>query len=619
MAKRDSKSLFEGPRRLRTLLVLCGLAFLAVVCRLFTLQVIHHEEYAQFARDNQLQRERIQGPRGLLRDRYGQVIIDNALNFQVTEQWRKRDDVLATVRRLSSYIPIDTTHAMARFDAWQKRYGRIAFPLFPDADKFVISYVRENWMDYPELKVETHLRRRYPGKDVAAHVFGYVGEVTPDEVLASNGQYVPGDLVGKAGLERVYEEKLKGIPGQRAIEVNASGQSLGEVSEWSTTPVPGHDLHLAMDFQMQVFLDSLLATRPNPSAAVVLDVENGGIIAASSHPSYDPNEFALGVSSEMMNDLLHDPTKPLFNRISQARYAPASTFKILVTLAVLENQLVDPNRVLVYCDGETRFGNRVFKCWKYPEGHGNMDLLSAIIGSCDVYFYKIGQMLDVDALASVAQAFGFDKKTGIDLPIEVAGNVPTRRYYDKLHGKGRWTQGLMINNCIGQGEYLATVLHVARVAAAVANGGWLVTPHFVESIEGDAPIEHPRTKIEGLDDGNLAFLRRAMLGVVETPGGTAYWTRLPNIQVAGKTGTAQNPHGDDHSWYMCYAPADNPKIAMAFIVENAGHGSEIAAPMARDFIREYFRPTRLLQGPPVQAVAKPVKKPVAMAGVGGGD
>ena len=618
MAKRDGKSLYEGPRRLRTLLVLCTVAFVAVVCRLFTLQVIHHDEYAQFARDNQLQRERLQGPRGLLRDRYGQVIIDNALNFQVTMQWRKRDDVLATVRKLSPYIPIDSTHAMARFDAWQKRYGRIAFPLFPDADKFIISYVRENWMEFPELKVEQHLRRRYPGKDVAAHVLGYVGEVTPDEVLSSSGQFVPGDLIGKAGLERQYEDKLHGIAGQRAIEVTASGQSLGEVTEWSTTPIPGHDLHLAMDFAMQVYLDSLLATRPNPSAAVVLDVENGGIIAASSHPAYDPNEFALGVSASMMADLLHDPTKPLFNRISQARYAPASTFKIVVTLATLENQLVDPNRVLVYCDGQTRFGNRIFKCWK-PEGHGNMDLMSAIVNSCDVYFYKIGAMLDVDALASTAQAFGFDKKTGIDLPIEVAGNVPTRKYYDKQHGKGRWTQGLMINNAIGQGEYLTTVLHVARVAAAVGNGGWLVTPHFVESVEGDAPLPHPRTKVEGLDGNALSFLRRAMLGVVETPGGTAYWTRLPNIQVAGKTGTAQNPHGEDHSWYMCYAPADNPKIALAVIVENAGHGSEIAAPISRDFIREYFRPGRLMQGPKVETTATdPKGKPVAIAGMGSG-
>lgn len=567
-----------------------------MVVRLFSLQVIHHQEYAQFARDNQLQRERIQGPRGFLRDRYGQVVVDNVLNFQVTMQWRKREDVLLTVRHLAAYIPIDSTRAMARFDAWQKRYGRVAFPLIPDADKFVISFVRENWSDYPHLKVESRLRRRYPPRGIAAHVLGYVGEVATDEVAGSEGIYVPGDMIGKAGLERVYEDNLRGIPGQRAIEVTASGQSLGEVSQWSITPLPGHDLHLAMDFDMQQYLDSLLATHPNPAAAVVLDIDDGGVIAAASRPPYDSNEFALGVSSSMMSEMLRDPTKPLFNRISQARYAPASTFKLVVALAALENQLVDPNRVLAYCDGTHRFGNRIFRCWK-PEGHGGMDMMSGIINSCDVYFYRLGEMMDVDALAAVAESFGFDKRTGIDLAIEVTGNVPTRKYYDKRLGKGRWTQGLMINNVIGQGEYLATVLHVARLAAAIGNGGWLVRPHFVDHIDGEPVPAHDRERVPGLDGNVLAFLRRAMLGVVETPGGTAYWTRLSDIKVAGKTGTAQNPHGDDHSWYMAYAPADNPKIALAVIVENAGHGSEIAAPIARDFIREYFRPGRLMQGP----------------------
>jgi penicillin-binding protein 2 len=290
----------------------------------------------------------------------------------------------------------------------------------------------------------------------------------------------------------------------------------------------------------------------------------------------------------------------------------------VVTLAALEKQLVDPGRVLAYCDGTYRFGNRVFRCWK-PEGHGGMDMLNAVIHSCDVYFYRLGEMLDVDALAAAAESFGFDKKTGIDLPIEVAGNVPSRKYYDKRHGKGRWTQGLMLNNSIGQGEYLGTVLHVARVAAAVGNGGWLVTPHFVDHIDGEAVPEHPRTRVNFLEGEALTFMRRAMTGVVETPGGTAFWTKLPNIRVGGKTGTAQNPHGEDHSWYMAYAPADDPQIALAIIVENAGHGSEFAAPMVRDFIREYFRPGRLMQGPPVQAQGPSgVKKPVALAGMGSG-
>lgn len=612
MAKRDSRSLVDGPSRLRTLLILTALGFVVVIARLFTLQVIQHEQYVQFARDNQLERERIQGPRGFLRDRHGAIMVDNVLNFQVVMQWRNRDDVLDTVRRISAWLPVDTTRAMARFDAWQKRYGHTSFPLFPDADKFVISFVRENWRDYPDLKVESRLRRRYPSDGVAAHVFGYVGEVTTEDVENSQGAFVPGDFVGKAGIERRYEDRLRGIPGQRAVEVTASGQSLGEVPELSTMPVPGRDLHLAMDYHMQLYLDSLLTAKGYSAAAVVIDVNDGGIIAATSHPMYDSNEFAAGVSSTMMTDLLRDPTKPMFNRISQARYPPASTFKIVVAFAVLQNRLVDPARVLAYCDGTHRFGNRVFKCWK-EEGHGGMDLMSAIVNSCDVYFYRIGEMMDVDMLAAAAEAFGFDDRTGLDLPIEVAGNVPTRRYYDKRLGKGRWTQGLMLNNVLGQGEYLATVLHVARMSAAVANGGWLVEPHFVDHIDGEARAEPARTRIEGLDGNTLAFLRRAMTNVVEQPGGTAYWTRLPDIRVAGKTGTAQNPHGKDHSWYTAYAPADDPQIALAVLVENAGHGSEFAAPVVREFIREYFRPGRLAPPPAAQAQAAPADAANAVA------
>jgi penicillin-binding protein 2 len=352
----------------------------------------------------------------------------------------------------------------------------------------------------------------------------------------------------------------------------------------------------------------LLALRPNPSAAVALNVHTGGIIAAVSRPAYDPNEFAMGVSASLLSELLGDPSKPMFNRISHARYPPASTFKMVVAYAILTNRLVDPARVLVYCTGGHRFGNRVFKCWK-PEGHGGMNLMSAVVNSCDVYFYRIAEMMDVDMLAESAIEFGFDKKTGIDLPIEVAGNVPSRRYYDKRHGKGRWTQGLMLNNTIGQGEYLGTVLHVARMSAAIANGGWLVEPHFVDHLAGEEPLPWERIRVEHLTGTTLSFLQRAMLEVVDRPGGTAYWLRVPWLRIAGKTGTAENPHGDDHSWFTAYAPADDPEVAVAVMVENAGHGSEVAAPIVRNFLVEYFRDLKPLVAtpprPPVRAVQKP--------------
>jgi penicillin-binding protein 2 len=592
LAKRDSRSLSEGPYRIRTLLFIIAVGFLVLIVRLFTLQVVQHRQYAQFARDNQLQRERLAGPRGFMRDRDGHIAVDNALHFEVVLNWRTRDDAARVVRDFATYVPIDTTKAMARFDAWQKRYGRFPFPLFPDADKFVISFVRENWTLFPALKVEPRLRRRYPDHFVASHVFGYVGEVTTEEIAAARQDvYVAGDFLGKAGLERQYEDRLRGTPGQRAVEVTASGTALDEVTELSTAPTPGRDVFLALDYDMQQYLDSLIALRPNPTAAVVIDVETGGIVAAASRPAYDANALAMGMSSSLVADMLKDPSKPMFNRISQARYAPASTFKIVVAYAILTNQLIDPDRILVYCDGTHRFGNRIFKCWK-EEGHGGMNLMSAVINSCDVYFYRAGEMMDVDVLAAAATAFGFDGKTGIDLPIEVAGNVPTRKYYDKRLGKGKWTQGLMLNNAIGQGEYLATVLHVARMSAAVANGGFLVRPHFVERIDG-VPMPPPvRVRVEGLEGPVLTFLRKSMLGVVENPQGTAHWTRIPGLLVAGKTGTAQNPHGDDHSWYTAYAPADAPEIALAILVENAGHGGEVAAPIARTFLKEYFRPSR---------------------------
>jgi penicillin-binding protein 2 len=339
---------------------------------------------------------------------------------------------------------------------------------------------------------------------------------------------------------------------------------------------------------MQAFLEGLLEGK-GASAAMVMDVRDGAIIAAASHPSFDPNEFATGISRASMNYLFNADSKPMFNRLSQARYPPASTFKIVSTFAILNSRLVNPGEILVYCTGGHQFGNRYFRCWQ-AGGHGAMNLMNAVIQSCDVYFYKVAEIMDVDILAEAARDFGFGRKTGIDLPGEVQGLVPDRDYYDTRFGKGRWTQGYVLNNIIGQGEYLVNVIQVARMCAAIANGGALVTPHLVDHIEGEPPVAYSRRKVRELDGNKLRFLQRAMERVVSDPDGTAQWTRIPWLTTAGKTGTAENPHGAPHAWYTAYAPADEPEIAIVVLVENAGHGGEVAAPIVRDFFIEYYGP-----------------------------
>ena len=369
--------------------------------------------------------------------------------------------------------------------------------------------------------------------------------------------------------------------------MTASGRVLGEVPEYGEPPEPGATLYLTLDVTLQQALERALARPGLPAAGVVLDVDDGAVLAAASLPAFDPNVFSAGISQEALDALLDDPAKPLFNRVSQARYPPASTFKVIGSEVILDHRIVNPAEVLVYCTGTHRFGNRVYRCWR-EGGHGAMDLMAAFVQSCDVYYYKAAESIDVDMLADAARAFGFGRRTGIDLPGEAAGLVPDRRWYDERFGRGRWTQGQMLNNIIGQGEYLATLLQIARMTAAVANGGWLVTPHLLDHVEGEPSEAWPRRRVPVLSRRALRFLRRAMRAVVDDEDGTAHRSRIEGLAFAGKTGTAQNPHGGHHALFTAWAPADEPRIALAIIVENGGHGGEVAAPVAREFLLAAF-------------------------------
>lgn len=601
MAKRDSTSLSRGRERQLTLIVLVAGFFALLLGRLFMLQVVRHDEYSRFAEDNQLQRERVAAPRGYFLDRNGQVLVDNVLHFEVTMSWRTRDDAAAAAAGLASYLPVDTAKVMARFDAWKKKHGLRAFPIVPDADKFIVSFIRENQDEFPGLRVISKARRRYREGRLGSHLLGYVGEVGDNE-LARGGEdgrrYYAGDMVGKSALELYSEDVLRGVDGQNVFEVNASGRVLGEVKELSIPPTPGRNVILTIDARLQAFLEERLEgllSDYGPGAAVAMNVNDGSILAAASLPQFDPNEFATGISQESLDRLFNAKTKPLFNRFSQARYPPASTLKIVSAYAILSNELVRPEHVLVYCTGGHQFGNRYFRCWQ-ELGHGYMNLRGGVVQSCDTYFYKVAEITDIDVLASAARAFGLGEKTGVDLPAEARGLVPDREYYDRRFGKGKWTQGLVLNNIIGQGDYLVSLLQMVRVCAAVANEGYLVTPHVIDQVEGEPRVSYPLRRVARLSGATLRFIREAMEAVVSDPDGTAHWTRLSWLKTAGKTGTAQNPHGEDHAWYIAYAPADNPEVAIAVIVENAGHGGEVAAPIARDFFIEYFRPEATAAG-----------------------
>ena len=562
-----------------------------LVFRLFSLQQIKHDYYSQYAEENRLQRERIVAPRGLIRDRNGVVLVDNVPSFEIALPWTTEKDVADMIDSLSVFLPLDTAMIYARFGTWKKRNKGIPFPLIRDADKLMISFVRENNDLFPKLRVEAKARRRYHRGVFGAHLLGYVGEVS-DRYLTQNEGYHAGDVVGKTGVESVCETDLRGTDGQRVVAVNASGNVLGELPELLEAPVLGSDVYLSIDADLQQQVEALIEPW-GAGAGVVMDVDDGSLFAVVSLPQFDPNSFAVGINQEEW-DKLHDAKdKPLFNRFLQATYPPGSVLKVASVFSILQTQIVPPGKVLVYCDGAHKFGNRVFGCWK-REGHGYMNLFGGLVQSCDSYFYKVAEVLDVDALAGAAREFGLGEKTGIDLPNEIRGLVPDRNYYNQRFGRGKWTQGLVLNNIIGQGEFLVSVLHMACVSAAVANGGYLVEPRVVKEINGARKTPSRRKKIPGLSSGTLRYIRNAMEGVVQHAEGTGRAARVAGFRSAGKTGTAQNPHGDDHAWFIGYAPAQNPEIAVALIIENAGHGGAVAAPMAQQIYRRYFE----LDGPP---------------------
>jgi len=564
-----------------------------VLVRLFDVQVLQHHTYERLARENQFRIKRVIAPRGVLRDRTGKSLVDNVAEYQLFVEAAAMDNG-ALLQALARDFGVDTTAARARWQTQRRRRGHEPVKVLGNLSKAQVSRFEENRTAYPGASLDARGRRRYIFGDFATHVLGYVGEVDQEKVDASSGPraYRLGDVAGKSGVEALCEDDLRGTDGRRWVQVNASGQELFELVDRAEPPVPGHDVFLSIDYDLQQAIESRFWPADKAGAAVVLDVTTGELLAAVSKPGYDLNRFAVGISTAEYEVLRNDPLTPLFNRYSVAAYPPGSTFKIVSAAALLDHHIVTANQYRPGCPGSYRVGNRVFRCHK-EEGHGSLNLLGGFEQSCDVYFYQHARMLGIDRLAETARQLGLGARTGFALP-EDDGLIPDTAYYDRALGPRGWTPTVAVNCIIGQGEVLVTPLQLARVAAAVANGGDLVVPQIVDRVV-DARGRVVRTastrfaKENVLADQTLRFLQRAMLQVVVGEHGTGHGALPESLIVCGKTGTAETPgKKEDHAWFVFYAPHDAPRIAGVVIVERAGHGGAVAAPIVRQIVSTYF-------------------------------
>jgi penicillin-binding protein 2 len=573
-------------RRAWFLSVLVIAAALVLAGRLFDLQVLGVAGYALQSEQNRVRREWITAPRGLILDREGRVLADSRPSFAVLAVPRQVAGDERCQALLAELLEMPVEKIRERLGQGSRHVPRV---IRHDVAFARVSQIAEREEELPGVSIKVTNVRYYPQGSLAAHILGHVGEVSEAEVatLRERG-YKAGDFAGRTGLERAYEDRLRGEDGEKYLEVDAVGRVVGPFA--GREPVPpriGATLNLHLDSELQALAESLLTDERG--AICMMDVGTGGILALASSPTFDPNLFATGIASEDWERLNRDPDLPLLNRCVQATYAPGSTFKMIPMALALEKRILRlREHMSVACYGGYRFGNRTFRCWE-ELGHGSLDLEGALVHSCDTYFYQLGERLTVDQLAAEARAAGLGAKTGIDLPQELAGNVPTSRWFDDRYGVGKWTRGALLNLVIGQGEYLVTPLQLARYAAALANGGELLEPRLVRSADspslGEVAVEHRVASRWQLRRETLAAVQEAMRLVVADEEGTGRGARTPGFEPAGKTGTAENPHGPPHSWFIGYAPAQAPQVSFSVIVEAGGHGSDIAVPIARQLLR----------------------------------
>jgi penicillin-binding protein 2 len=572
--------------RLWSFVVAGVLLFGMLGIRLFQLQVLQWPEYREKSDHNRFRLIEIAPPRGVMRDRRGRLLVTNRPSYTCYgvpgELWRDKTGMAFLGQALQMppglleneiVRPFRRTFAPARL----KR----------DLSFTELSAFEEVRDQIPGAFLEVEQKRAYTGK-LAAHLVGYVSEVAKEE-LDKFPAVVTGDLVGKRGLERIYDAELRGFKGRRFSVVNALGQEVGEMENVKRIePVAGKELWLTLDLDVQALAESLLAGKIG--AVVAMDVRTGGVIAMASAPSYDPEIFAGRVNAAQWNALMEDPDKPMLNRAVQTMYPPGSSIKLAMLVQALESGRITPNWS-ASCPGYYTVGNRTFKCWK-KGGHGHVTPLRAVEASCDVFFYKVGMQIGVDGVHDALARFHFGSATGVDQTSEADGLIPSEAYYNRRYGPNGWTRGFIPSIAIGQGEVLVTPLQMCGYIAAVADGKVWRRPHLVDGIfdpetQTLARVPQPEPQPLQAKAEYIAMAQEGARLVVWGAEGTARRQQDDQVPIAGKTGTAQNPHGDDHAWFIGFAPVENPMIACCVLVEFGGHGSSVAAPIAKEVLKRY--------------------------------
>jgi len=593
-------------KKIRVFATLVIFAFLCLSVRIWYLQILKWQYLTGLSENNRIRMVSLPPYRGTIKDRNGETLVSvrPSFNLYITpEDARDSDSSLNFLEKKINFEREKLKINMKR----EKSFKDILIKA--DISREQVAFVEENNMRLPGVKIKAEPLRNYVYKDLMSHVLGYLGEISKSKLKSSNNPfYSQGDFVGKNGLENVFESTLRGRKGHKEVEADVSGRELKVLRKLPSES--GDNLVLTLDVRIQEELEKAMSSTPEKirnGSVVAMKVQTGEILAIASKPSFDPNEFAAGITPGNWKKLVNDEMHPLQNRSIHSQYPPGSTYKIAVAYAALEEGVIDPETT-IYCPGHFKLGRGRYRCWK-KRGHGAVKLHDALVQSCDVFFYTVGHRLGIDTLAHYAKKFGFGVPTGLGLSREKSGLVPSTQWKIK-NRKEPWLLGETISASIGQGYNLVTPLQQANMIASVANGGMLLKPYLVKRIEkpGGKTIKEFFPEIKERIAGNsksFEFIRKALRDVVNGPKGTGRRSRLQNIIVSGKTGTVQvvrmksddekdeedeTPYKyRDHAWFVAFAPYEKPEIAVAVLVEHGGHGGATAAPIAKKIFKKYFQ------------------------------